>query len=94
MASNCNEIAEELKVLQARMKDLEEGRDPATRACLDSAGVLASGVTGLAAAFAVGGSCVTAAPGSPPQVEYERLRAERNAARDAAFQKRCPRPEP
>lgn len=94
MASDCSEIAEELKVLQARMKEFEEGRDPATAACVNSAGLLASGVTGMAAAFTVGAACLTSAPGSPRQAEFERLRAEIRAARDAAVQKRCPRPEP
>jgi hypothetical protein len=89
MASDCSEIGEEIKALEARMKEFDEGRDPAKAACLNSAGLL-----GIPAGFAVGATCVAGGPTSARQVDYERLRAELNAARDAALQKQCPKAGP
>lgn len=83
MASSCAEIADEIKSLEAQVKSSELVLPPYTTGCLDATGQLGSlGVSGA--------SCAIGGPTGIRMVEYAKLRAELDAARDASLRKRCP----
>lgn len=82
MASSCDEIAEEIRTLERRMKDVEIVLHPYT-GCLDATGQPGSAGQALA-------ECAVGGPTGIRQFEYAKLRAEFDAARDASRRKQCP----